>query len=304
MIQALAQARTDFSQVGRSQVRRPRAVAVARPAQRPVFLPGLLFGLIVLAAAAFFAPRADAQVFSSQPYVAAPDPAVEQLRIRVEQLEADLKRAIDQAETLGAALGDARRVADEADIGRRQAQAELKTLSDRVETLEDRLTDAAAAAGQDANAGGVIALTPAGPAAAPPIDVASLPADEAALFEQAKALLQNDGNFPGAQAAFGVFLTKFPKSKQAGDAQYYLGESLLYQDDFADAAAAYGKLIKDYPQSANAPTGLVKLARSLRLMGNTAQACRTLSLMSQNFPKASAIAKQLADQERQQAKCS
>lgn len=134
--------------------------------------------------------------------------------------------------------------------------------------------------------------------------MASLPTDEAALFEQAKALLQNEGNFPGAQAAFGVFLTKFPKSKQAGDAQYYLGKSLLYQDNFADAAAAYGKLIKDYPQSANAPTGLVKLARSLRLMGNAPQACRTLSLMSQNFPKASAIAKQLADQERQQAKCS
>ena len=59
---------------------------------------------------------------------------------------------------LGAALGDARRVADEADVGRRQAQAELKALSDRVEALEDRLTDAAAAAGQDANAGGAIAL--------------------------------------------------------------------------------------------------------------------------------------------------
>jgi TolA-binding protein len=47
----------------------------------------------------------------------------------------------------------------------------------------------------------------------------------------------------------------------------------------------------------------VKLARSLRLLGNTAQACRTLSLMSSNFPKAPALAKQLADQERQQAKC-
>jgi len=281
---------------------RPRARAAAKPLPKPTFWLHLLFGLAILTAAAMVAPRADAQVFSSQPYVAAPDPAVEQLRLRVEALEADLKRVIDQAETLGAALGDARRVADEADIGRRQAQAELKALSDRVEALEDQLTDAAAA-GQDASAGGAIALTPAGPAAAPAIDVAALPADEAALFEQAKALLQNEGNFPGAQAAFGVFLSKFPKSKQAGDAQYYLGESLLYQDNYTDAAAAYGKLIKDYPQSSNAPTGLVKLARSLRLMGNTAQACRTLSLMSQNFPKASAVAKQLADQERQQAKC-
>jgi small-conductance mechanosensitive channel len=111
-------------------------------------------------------PRANAQVFSSQPYVAAPDPAVEQLRERVEALEADLKTATSKAEALGAALADARRVADEADAGRRRAETGLQQLMDRVEALEDRLTDAAAG-GQDANASGAIALTPGGPVAAP-----------------------------------------------------------------------------------------------------------------------------------------
>ncbi len=251
------------------------------------------------------APRANAQVFSSQPYVAAPDPAVEQLRTRVEALEADLKRATDKAESLGAALGDARRVADEANAGRRAGEADLQALSARVQALEDHLIDAGIVS-QTASApaaNGAVSLTPAGPAVAAQADAIALPEDETALFDQAKGLLLNDGNFPGAQAAFGAFLTKFPKSKQAGDAQYYLGESLLYQDNFTDAVTAYGKLIKDYPQSSNAPTGLVKLARSLRLLGNNTQACRTLSLMSSNFPKASAVAKQLASQERQQAKC-
>ncbi|MEZ6028559.1 MAG: tol-pal system protein YbgF [Hyphomonadaceae bacterium] len=282
--------------------RRARAIAATQPAQRLVFLSYFLLAAAALALCALMAPRADAQVFSSQPYVAAPDPAVEQLRVRVEALEADLKRAIDRAESLGAALGDARRIAEDADTGRRRAEAEIEALKSRVEALEDRLTDAGVAPAQDASAGGAISLTPAGPSAA--VDVAALPEDESALFDHAKALLLNEGNFPGAQAAFGAFLTKYPKSQQAGDAQYYLGESLLYQDNFTDAAAAYGKLIKDYPKSANAPTGLVKLARSLRLLGNNAQACRTLALMSQNFPKAPAVAKQLASQERQQAKCS
>ncbi len=283
--------------------RRPRAIAASK--SRGEYLANFttitLISLALLAVCLLLAPRANAQVFSSQPYVAAPDPAVEQLRERVEALEADLKTATAKAEALGAALADARRVADEADAGRRRAETGLQQLMDRVEALEDRLTDAAA--GQDANAAGAIALTPGGPAAAPAFDVASLPADETALFDQAKALLTEAGDFPAAHSAFEVFLTKFPKSKSAGDAQYYLGESLLYQDNFADAATAYGKLIKDFPQSTHAPTGLVKLARSLRLMGNTGQACRTLSLMSSNFPKAPALAKQLADQERQQAKC-
>jgi tol-pal system protein YbgF len=283
--------------------RRPRAIAAAKPAYRLVFSPYFLLTLAALAACFLLAPRADAQVFSSQPYVAAPDPAVEQLRIRIETLEADLKRATDKAESLGAALGDARRVADDADAGRKRAETALNALTARVEALEDRLTDAGLTSA-DANASGAVSLTPAGPAVAAQADAIALPEDEAAMFEQAKGMLLNDGNFPGAQAAFSTFLTKFPKSKQAGDAQYYLGESLLYQDNFTDAAAAYGKLIKDYPQSSNAPTGLVKLARSLRLLGNNTQACRTLSLMSSNFPKASAVAKQLASQERQQAKCS
>ena len=283
--------------------RRPRAIAAAKPAYRLVFSPYFLLTLAALAACFLLAPRADAQVFSSQPYVAAPDPAVEQLRIRIETLEADLKRATDKAESLGAALGDARRVADDADAGRKRAEIALNALTARVEALEDRLTDAGLTSA-DANASGAVSLTPAGPAVAAQADAIALPEDEAAMFEQAKGMLLNDGNFPGAQAAFSTFLTKFPKSKQAGDAQYYLGESLLYQDNFTDAAAAYGKLIKDYPQSSNAPTGLVKLARSLRLLGNNTQACRTLSLMSSNFPKASAVAKQLASQERQQAKCS
>lgn len=283
--------------------RRPRAIAAAKPAYRLVFSPYFLLTLSALAAYFLLAPRADAQVFSSQPYVAAPDPAVEQLRIRIETLEADLKRATDKAESLGAALGDARRVADDADAGRKRAETALNALTARVEALEDRLTDAGLTSA-DANASGAVSLTPAGPAVAAQADAIALPEDEAAMFEQAKGMLLNDGNFPGAQAAFSTFLTKFPKSKQAGDAQYYLGESLLYQDNFTDAAAAYGKLIKDYPQSSNAPTGLVKLARSLRLLGNNTQACRTLSLMSSNFPKASAVAKQLASQERQQAKCS
>jgi len=41
----------------------------------------------------------------------------------------------------------------------------------------------------------------------------------------------------------------------------------------------------------------------MRLMDKTPEACRTLNLMDKQFPKASAIAKQMAAQERQYAKC-
>lgn len=258
------------------------------------------------------APRADAQVFSSTPYVAAPDPAVEQLRIRLEALEGDLRKAVDQNEKLGAQLSDARRVADAADAGRRRAEADIELLKDRVETLEEQTQ------GLPKNSAGLTSLPikPAqrasvasaadaalAPVVSPAFDSASLPQDEDGMFTESHALLIG-GNFAGAENAFTGFLAKYPKSKSAADAQYYLGESLLYQDDYPNAAGAYGKLIKDYPTSANAPTGLVKLARAMRLMDKRTEACRTLDLMGKQFPKASAVAKQMAAQERQYAKCS
>lgn len=258
------------------------------------------------------APRAHAQVFSSTPYVAAPDPAVEQLRLRLEALEGDLRKAVDQAETLGAQLSDARRIAEAADAGRRRAEAEIELLKDRVETLEEEvqgvpppkndagLTAAPAKPAQRTSAG---ASADPAPPAAPAFDTASLPQDEQGMFDESHAQLIG-GNFAGAETAFGAFLKKYPKSKNAADAQYYLGEALLYQDNYADAAGAYGKLIKEYPNSANAPTGLVKLARAMRLMDKRTEACKTLDLMTKQFPKASAVAKQMAAQERQYAKCS
>jgi tol-pal system protein YbgF len=259
-------------------------------------------------AVAMLAPAASAQVFSSTPYVAAPDPAVEQLRLRLEALEGDLRKAIDQTENLGAQLSDARRVADQADAGRRRAEAELQLLRDRVETLEEIVNGQARPAGgtttgnltRGESVPNQLAAAPAPPPAA--IDTATLPQDEEGLFNESHAMLIG-GNFPGAEEAFGVLLQKYPKGKKAADAQYYLGEALLYQDNYADAAVAYGKLIKDHPTSSNAPTGLVKLARAMRLMDKGKEACRTLDLMSKQFPKASAVAKQMAAQERQYAKC-
>lgn len=277
------------------------------------FRPLIWTAACAAAALAVFAlaPRAHAQVFSSQPYVAAPDPAVEQLRLRLEALEGDLRKAVDQSETLGAQLADARRIAEQADAGRRRAEAEIEVLKDRVETLEEMVgglprDDAGLVvrpAPGAAPQGLAAAPAPPAPPAAPAIETASLPQDEEGLFTESHSLLIG-GNFVGAEQAFGVYLTKFPKGKKAADAQYYLGESLLYQDNYPDAAAAYGKLIKDHPSSSNAPTGLVKLARAMRLMEKKTEACRTLDLMSKQFPKAPAVAKQMAAQERQYAKCS
>jgi tol-pal system protein YbgF len=304
---------------------RTRAIALAaRKSTAREAVLALLAGSAFLAAAIAVAPKAEGQVFSSQPYVAAPDPAVEQLRGRIDSLESELKRSTDRSERLAFELSQVRKQAEEANAGRKQAEESAADLQRRMRALENlagiepapnnaggaspSLSPTAApsgpgeARGQSAEGGTINLLSSVTTGASGGAQPAGLPEDEEGLLKESKNLLLG-GNYAGAQQGYTTFLAKFGKSKNAQEAQYNLGESLLYQENYQEAAAAYGKLLSAYPNSPNGPNALVKLARSLRLLKKPADACKTLALMGKQFPKASASAKQLADAERQKANC-
>ncbi|HEX5005737.1 MAG TPA: tetratricopeptide repeat protein [Hyphomonadaceae bacterium] len=292
---------------------RSRAIALAaRPDDRRggfsrEAILALLAGSALVAAAMAVAPKAEGQVFSSQPYVAAPDPAVEQLRGRIDSLEGELKRSTDRSERLAFELSQVRKQAEEANAGRKQAEETVADLQRRMRALENLAgIEPQPAAGVSpsptsapAESEATINLLPAVTGGA---QQAGLPEDEEGLLKESKNLLLG-GNYKGAEEGYRAFLAKFGKSKNAHEAQYNLGESLLYQESYQEAANAYGKLLSAYPNSPNGPSALVKLARSLRLLKKPADACKTLALMDKQFPKASASAKQLAEAERQKANC-
>ncbi len=268
-----------------------------------------LAGLVFLAGP--LAAPASAQVFGSTPYAPAPDPAMDAMRTRVETMEAELKRATSRTEQLTYDLTQTRRVAEEANAGRIKAEKALEEMTARVDALERLARGEQPAAGELPRnaAGATISLLPdddAKPAAAPSetatVDLSQLPQDEAGLLKEARNLLL-EGRYASAQAAFSHYLSTHGKSASAHEAQYMLGESMLYQNDLAGAADAYGKLLSAYPKSSFGPMGLVKLSRSMRLMNKKTEACRALALMPAQFPKAPAEAKELAATERQRAGC-
>jgi tol-pal system protein YbgF len=236
--------------------------------------------------------------------------------MKLEALEAEVKRATDRSERLAFDLSQAKRAADEANAGRKQAEADLAALKQRVETLEIMAGatpgDEAAAAPDVQAAEGTISLLPSSSpvvagarvaeANASQPAAAQLPEDEEGLLKESKNLLL-EGRYPAAEQGYTTFLAKYSKSSNAHEAQYGVAEALLYQENYQDAANAYGKLLSSYPKSSNGPAALVKLARAMRLMDKRTEACRTLALMSKQFPSASAGAKQLAEAERQKANC-
>lgn len=293
----------------------------ARPA-RPLAAAGsalALGALGVIAPAALFAAPAQAQVLSTTPYAPKPDPAIERLQLRVDTLEADLRKATGRVEQLTFDLTQARKAADDANAARMRAERALDALTQRVAALEalarGEPPPEIPASGREA-VGPLVGPTGASTreaqaaargtdgaiATAASFDPAQLPDTEPELMREARNLLLR-GDYASAEIAFRHFLEKFPKSETASEAQYLLGESRLIQEAYPEAAESYVKLLSTYPKSTRAPDGMVKLARTLRLMGEKKQACAALADLPNRYPKASAVTRSLAATEKQRAGC-
>ena len=155
---------------------------------------------------------------------------------------------------------------------------------------------------------GVTVDAPADAGSPPPgslgtLPASALPGEAGPLFAAAKAkLVQFD--YAGAEQAFRQFLDAFGDDPQAGEAHYWLAESLYQQKAYAESGAAYTTMIRSYPDDPRAPDALVKLARSMRLIGDTDKACVALDTLPKRYPNASGVTRDLAAVERTRSGCS
>ncbi len=137
-------------------------------------------------------------------------------------------------------------------------------------------------------------------ASAPPAAEPELTAKQ--LYEQAYGfLLQRD--YGAAEAAFEEFLKRHGTDPLAGNAQYWLGESLYVRGQYRAAAGAFLKGYQTYARSPKAPESLLKLAMSLQRLGQKDAACSSYSELTTKFPAAPAHVKNAAQSEKQKAGC-
>jgi len=123
-----------------------------------------------------------------------------------------------------------------------------------------------------------------------------------ALYETAYGyLLQQD--YGAAETAFSDFLKRYPQDQLAGNAQYWLGESLYVRGQYKAAATAFLKGYQTYKASPKAPDSLLKLAMSLGKLGQRDAACSSYAELTSRFPQAPQHVKSRAASERQRAGC-
>jgi tol-pal system protein YbgF len=136
----------------------------------------------------------------------------------------------------------------------------------------------------------------------PPASSAEAEMSSKQLYETAYGyLLQRD--YGAAEAAFDEFLRRHPNDPLAGNAQYWLGESLYVRGQYRAAAGAFLKGYQTYGKSAKAPESLLKLAMSLQRLGQKDAACSSFGELTTKFPSAPSHVKTTAQTERQRAGC-
>lgn len=102
------------------------------------------------------------------------------------------------------------------------------------------------------------------------------------------------GDYVGSEKMFRSFLSSYPNHHLAGNAQYWLGESLFARGLYRDAADAFLKSYSDYPGSTKGPDSLLKLGLALAGLGEQAAACATYGELLSKFPEAPASVKKRA----------
>lgn len=170
---------------------------------------------------------------------------------------------------------------------------------DRYQDIDSRLASGAAAAPGAAtgNSASAPVVPAAGEVAQQP--VSNEPADpekEKLYYDAAFEQIKNK-DFATASQAFNAFLRKYPNSRYAGNAQYWLGEVSLATGDLQGAGQAFAKVSQSYPQHAKVPDSLYKLADVERRLGNNDKAKGILREVISQYPGSSAA--QLAQRDLQ-----
>jgi tol-pal system protein YbgF len=138
----------------------------------------------------------------------------------------------------------------------------------------------AAAAGAAAGAAGTSAAGAA--AGAAPADNGPSSTEQAVYAQAFDAL--KAGSYSLAITGFKDFLSTYPNSPLAENAQYWLGEAYYVNHDYESAAGSFRTVLKKWPDSRKAPDALLKLGYAQYAQKQYPAAKATLADVTKKYP--------------------
>ncbi len=186
---------------------------------------------------------------------------------RIERVVAN-QSLLELANEVEALRNDVRALHNDVDELSHNLELSRKQQRDLYADLDHRLKALEARGGPGGAAAPAAAAEAAGDAGAPAASTAAaangqpgLPVPggtDTANYQAAFTLLKNS-QYDRAIEAFQNFLTAFPDSPLAENAQYWLGEAYYVNKSFTDALEAFQRVADKYPQSRKLPDALLKV---------------------------------------------
>ncbi len=121
-------------------------------------------------------------------------------------------------------------------------------------------------------------------------DTANMASDPASRYKKAFGLMEA-GKYQAAETAFADFVSKFPQSDLADNAQYWIGECLYAQGHYEDAQAAFKAVSDHFPFGNKVPDALYKQAMCEQKLNRKDEAKKTLEKLRDYYPYSEAAAK-------------
>jgi tol-pal system protein YbgF len=180
-----------------------------------------------------------------------------QMAQRIDALQADLSRMRGEVELLQ----------NQSEGGKSQSRALYGDLEKRIAALE--------------TLGGVGGAPSAAGSAVPPAPGAA--GGEQGAYDTAFNALKG-GDYQNAIAGFKTFVTTYPGSPLASNAQYWLGEAYYVTRDYPNAITAFQTVTAQWPDSRKAPDALVKIGFTQAALGRNGDARVTLESVLQRYP--------------------
>jgi len=119
---------------------------------------------------------------------------------------------------------------------------------------------------------------------------ASLLTEEGRSILAAAELDRSRGNVDLARSGFQEFLQKFPRSEEADNATYWLGDLAYGDADFDSALEFFQKVITDYSDSERVPSAMYKGRACLLQLDRTEEAWTMGGQLLDQFPQSSEAA--------------
>jgi tol-pal system protein YbgF len=167
-------------------------------------------------------------------------------------------------------------------------QTDVRTLRGRVDELQNSIEqmrkqqhDLYADLDRRMGSGGA-AAAPAPSSSSATASAGSAASPEQQAYVQAFEALKNQ-NYPAAISGFKQYLTSYPTSDLADNAQYWLGEAYYVSRDYDNAATAFQAVGERWPNSRKAPDALLKLGYTQYEQKHYAEARATLAQVTQRY---------------------